>query len=702
MMFDIAVIGGGPAGVSAALMSARQGMKTVLCADRPVLGGNSSSEIRVWTRGATGGGNLFAEEMGTLGQLKLNSLATNPNGNVFLWDETLLDAVLSQPLLTLYLNLPITEVYMASDGTTIRSIAGYQMASGLKIELNAKMYIDCTGDGEVAYRAGIPYRMGHEASSTYDEDMACEMAGQEMLGCSILWQTKRVGHVVPFVAPSYAYSLEKIESMIQKGGRIVTAEMQGSDCWWFEFGGCLNTIDEIQEIHLELRRIVMGLWNYIKNSGRFDADELQLEWIGALPGKRESRRFQGCYTLTQKDIENNRFASCAVAYGGWFMDAHPAQGIFSKENNCVQPALSCYGIPIDCFFHPQFPNILFCGRAASMSHQAFTSSRVMNTCGLTGDACAMAATLCIRNGVTLVQLAQDPLFLINSLAREDVIFDVPLPAGVLQDAQVWASSEHLHASRPDGMILPLRGEVFVSLPAAGQKVVLYFQAQTECNISYHIDSQKLPSRMVEGPILAKGNWRMGVGQNRVEVFLPGNDHEFCTIRLTDQPSAAICLGEWLCGVCAGTKQEISRYAPAVEWDGRYKAAEVLSGFSRPYQGANGWMATSSKAKLKVQLCKPQVVKEVRLYFDPEFCSELTSSWCNTWAESHHYCAREGMPAQLVRSYRLYADRQLVGQADHNKSRMAIHSFSPRYVSCFELEILDTYGGCAVLYRMLVQ
>lgn len=700
MFFDIAVIGAGPSGISAALTGARQGMRTVLCTDRPVLGGNSSSEIRVWTRGATGGGNLFAEEMGTLGELKLRNLALNPGGNVLLWDETLLDAVLAEPLLTLYLNLPITEVCVDSDGM-IRSIAGWQLASGSRVELTAGMYIDCTGDGEIAYRAGVPYRMGREGRGVYGEDLAAPASDHELLGCSILWQTKRVGHPVPFSPPAYAYSLEQIEGMLRQGGRIVTADMQGSDCWWFEFGGCMNTVDRIQDIHLELRRIVLGLWHYIKNSGKFSADDLQLEWIGALPGKRESRRFEGLHTLTQTDIQQNRFAGRAVAYGGWFMDTHPAEGIFSQEDSCVQPAISCYGIPIDCFFHPGFPNLLFSGRAASVSHQVFTSYRIMNTCGLAGDACAMAASLCLREKRSLMQLAREPARLVELLAREDVVFDVPPPPGLLADAQIAADSSHPHAAAPTASTLALEDDVCIVLPISSQRAAVYFHAQAPCRVGYQMDSHACPSRLLAGTPLARGEWQLHGGLNRVEVSVPETDG-FCVLRLTNQPDASLCLGEWLCGVYAGTASEPSGHAPAVEWAGGYDPGAVLSGFTRPYRGSNGWMARASHAVLHIRLAQPARAEQVRLYFDPDFCAELTSSRCATWDRSHHYCARSGMPPQLVRSYRLYADGELIAQSDCNTRRMAVHAFSPRMIDRLRLEILDTYGGCAALYRIVLQ
>ena len=212
MKFDVAVIGAGPAGISAALSSARNGSRTVLCTDRPVLGGNSSSEIRVWTRGATGGGNLFSEEMGTFGRLKLRNLAENPDGNVLYWDEILLDSALNEKNLTLYLNLPITEI-KTDNSHVITSVSGTQLSSGKRIEIEADRYIDATGDGEIAYLAGCPFMSGTESRYVFGESMAGESDTKDKLCSSLLWQTKLLDHPVPYTPPSYAYSLSEVENM---------------------------------------------------------------------------------------------------------------------------------------------------------------------------------------------------------------------------------------------------------------------------------------------------------------------------------------------------------------------------------------------------------------------------------------------------------------------------------------------------------
>ena len=287
---EVVVAGGGPGGICAALAAARLGKKTVLATDRPVLGGNSSSEIRVWTRGATGAGNLYGEEMGIWGELKLRNLYLNQEGNPVFWDNVLLEQVLSEPNLKLYLNTHISG--METDGQgRIAWVSGFQMMTEKELRFEGAYYIDATGDGSLGAMAGLPYRMGKESRDTYGESFAPVEEERTTFGSTLFFFTKREDHPVSYIAPDYAYPRETIEELLGKGGRIANEKMDGCDYWWFETGGMADTIREAQEIGLELKRFTAGVWDYIKNSGRYDADCLTLSWEGNMPGKRESRRF---------------------------------------------------------------------------------------------------------------------------------------------------------------------------------------------------------------------------------------------------------------------------------------------------------------------------------------------------------------------------------------------------------------------------
>ena len=296
---QFAVVGGGPAGICGALAAARSGIQTVLIHDRPVLGGNSSSEIRVWSRGAVGAGNFYSEEMGIWGELKLTNFYRNREGNPVFWDEVLLDAVLAEPNLQLLLNTEISQIDM--DGKRIVSVSGDQQGTQKHFSVEADVFLDATGDANLGYLAGLPYYLGEAYIPTKDAPLPEK---PELLGCSILFYTKREDHPVSFVPPNYAYGLEQISGLINRGGRVVNEKMGGSDCWWFEYGGSLDTIGRLQDITLELKRLVMGVWNYIKNSGLYDAEYYTLEWtvprrsllrrmVHGYPPCRRNARHQG-------------------------------------------------------------------------------------------------------------------------------------------------------------------------------------------------------------------------------------------------------------------------------------------------------------------------------------------------------------------------------------------------------------------------
>lgn len=452
--------------MSAALAAARSGARTLLVTDRPVPGGNSSSEIRVWTRGATGGGNLFAEEMGIWGELKLRALSRDPLGSVLTWDDVLLDALLEQEGLTLLLNTQMTAASVENERIERVSLRGLRTES--EQEAQARVFVDCTGDGYLSKLAGVPFRTGREGREEFGESLALSAPDGFTQGCSILLQSRRLDHPAPYTAPDYAYPLERVRQLVDRGGRVVRADMQGSDCWWFEYGGKLDVIAEDQRIGLELRAIALGIWNYIKNSGRYDAENLQLEWLGLYPGRRGSRRLVGEETLTQRDVTGGLGRPGAVAYGGWYMDSHPSGGVLSEKDQCRQLSVACYGLPLGCLYNPCVENLLFAGRCASMSYAAYTSARVMNTCALMGQAAGTAAAMCAARGMApeaLARTAQEALR--RRLALDDALLWAHVEDGFLRAGCIIATSVRRPVAAPDGSRWPLSEQTFVVYPACG-------------------------------------------------------------------------------------------------------------------------------------------------------------------------------------------------------------------------------------------
>ena len=403
---DLVVIGGGLAGVCTAISAARENLKVVLVQDRPVLGGNASSEVRLWALGATshmGNNNRWAREGGLINEILLDNLKRNKEGNPLIFDTILLEKVYKEKNITLLLNTSVYETHKKDD-RNIKSVKAFCSQNSTAYLLKAPFFCDASGDGIVAFQSGASFRMGAEAPEEFDEGFAPNIEDYgNLLGHSLYFYTKDIGKPVSYTAPSFAIN------NASELPRIKNYQLGDHGCklWWVEYGGRLDTIHDSEDIKFELWKVVYGIWDYVKNSGKYpEAENLTLEWVGTIPGKRESRRFEGDFILTQKDIVEQRDYYDRVAFGGWAMDLHPADGVFSKHNSCTQwHSKGVYSIPFRCYYSKDIENLFLAGRIISASHVAFGSSRVMLTCAHGGQAVGKAAALCLQNKFTPRQLA---------------------------------------------------------------------------------------------------------------------------------------------------------------------------------------------------------------------------------------------------------------------------------------------------------
>ena len=393
--YDLVVIGGGMSGVCAAVAAARRGCRTALVQDRPVLGGNSSSEIRMHVCGADHVNDGQARrETGILEELRLANLVRNPQNSPSMWDLLLYEWVTREPGIDLYLNTLALEPVMAG-ATRIEAVRARQLASELEFTLEGTLFADCSGDGQVGAQTGANFRRGREACDEFGESLANEKADRFSLGSSILFMARDMGRPMPFAKPDWANTYPTDESLAHRGhGRYRFGY------WWIEWGGMLDTIKDNDRIRGELMKIALGVWDHIKNHGEHGAENWALEWIGFVPGKRESRRFLGDYVLRQQDLEEGRVFEDEVAYGGWPIDTHPIGGINAREKPCTQINVPLYSIPLRSLYSRNIENLFFAGRNMSATHIAFASTRVMSTCAVMGQAVGTAAAVCVRRGLT--------------------------------------------------------------------------------------------------------------------------------------------------------------------------------------------------------------------------------------------------------------------------------------------------------------
>lgn len=386
---DFCVVGGGLAGLCAAVSAARHGVSTVLMQERPVLGGNASSEIRMWVCGAQGADN---RETGLMEELSLANLFYNPYKNPYLWDARLYEMACAEPNLTLYLNCSCMDSTMC--GSRITSVTGWQMTTQQFVTVRARYFADCSGDSVLAPLTGADFRIGREAAAEFGEETMAACADTKTMGMSCLLQAHKCDAPVSFCAPKWAKRMTEDDMR----RRCPDPENSCENFWYLELGGEGDTIGDTEKLRDELVALAYGFWDAYKNSGKFpEASYWQLDFIGFLPGKRESRRMLGDVLMTQRDIVAGGEFADTVAYGGWPLDDHDPRGFYNPGSGCLQvQAASPYGIPYRCLYSRNIENLFFAGRNISMTHAAMSSSRVMATCAVCGQAVGTAASVALK------------------------------------------------------------------------------------------------------------------------------------------------------------------------------------------------------------------------------------------------------------------------------------------------------------------
>ncbi len=386
------VVGGGIAGMLCAIAAARHGVKVVLMHDRPVLGGNASSEIRMWICGA-GSRVRNLQETGIIEEIMLENMYRNPGRNYAIWDAILYEKVKFEPNITLLLNCTCLAADTADDH--IGSVTGFQLTTYTYHIVKAALFADCSGDSIVAQLSGADFMRGKEAYAAFHEEFAPETASSDVMGMSLLLQARETDHVCTYIPPEWAYTYKTDADMNFKPHEVL--KKPHTNFYWIELGGTQDTIRDTEEIRDELLKIAFGVWDHMKNQGDHGAANWELEWVGFLPGKRESLRCIGDYVLTQNDVETARCFSDTVAYGGWQIDDHLSGGFYLsgkdgghlRKRRLVEP----YCIPYRCLYSRNIDNLMFAGRNISATHLAFASTRVMATCGIMGQAIGTAAAL---------------------------------------------------------------------------------------------------------------------------------------------------------------------------------------------------------------------------------------------------------------------------------------------------------------------
>lgn len=688
---DLVIVGGGMSGVCCAVTAAREGLRVVLVQDRPVLGGNASSEIRLWVLGATshmGNNNRWAREGGVINEILVENTYRNAEGNPVIFDSILLEKVIEEKNIRLFLNTAVYEVAKDSPDR-IAAVKGYCSQNQTEYTFQAPFFCDASGDGVVAFLSGASFRMGAESTEEFGEKFAPSAAYGELLGHSLYFYSRDTGRPVQYTPPSFALTdIEKIP-------RYKTFNLQDQGCklWWIEYGGRLDTVKETETIKWELWRIVYGVWNYIKNSGEFpEAANYTLEWVGTIPGKRESRRFCGDYMLIQQDIVEQRHHDDVVSFGGWSIDLHPADGVFSELPGCNQwHSKGIYDIPYRSLYSRNMANLFLTGRIISASHVAFGSTRVMGTSANNAQAVAIAAVLAKEQQV----LPREVLGHINELQQRLLKTGQFIPGirntdtkDLVREATLTASSEYQLLSLPEnGALYLLETGLAQLLPVSPGKLPVmrfHLQAAEKTSILIHLAACSRAGSYTPDLILEERTLPLEPGRNCIELdwntTFTDNQYAFVILRKNTAVSAYLS-DTRLTGVLSLFQAEnkavsntgvqtppedigvdaFEFWTPKRRPAGEnlaisfstslytYGANNIKNGYARPYLAPNAWAAalTDAAPRLVLQWNKAVTIQTIQLTFDTDFDHPMES------VLMHH--PEEVMPF-CIRNYYIYDGR----------------------------------------------
>jgi hypothetical protein len=456
--FDVVVVGGGISGTCAAISAARNGAKTALVHERSTLGGNSSSEVRLFPED-TCGFSPWIKESGILEEIAVEERSRNWEPYIegmmnSHWDLVLYEWAKREKNLSLFLNTTMREVVMRDAGH-IQAIHAPQLGTEREFILSAPLFIDASGDGVLGFRAGADFHWGKELRSEYNEVLAPAEPTTGLMGNTLFYRARDTGRPVTFKKPDWADEFDTEADLTNRGhGHF--------ECgyWWIEVGAPLHPIKDNEEIRDEALRQLLGLWDHIKNHCTADgvrerAKNFALEFVGFWPYKRESRRILGDYMLTEKDVRDPAIHPDDIAYGSWGIDIHVPGGIHERnvppypeprsDENFKQRGTIPYGIPLRSCYSRNVVNLLTAGRPIGASYVAFASSRVLPTGAIVGQGVGVAAALCAKYNCEPKTVAADHTDELQQiLLRQDA--SIPGVENADKDdlarrAQVMASSE---------------------------------------------------------------------------------------------------------------------------------------------------------------------------------------------------------------------------------------------------------------------
>ncbi|MDR1523853.1 MAG: FAD-dependent oxidoreductase [Tannerella sp.] len=410
--YDLVVTGGGLAGISAAIVAARQGLKVALIHNRPVLGGNNSPEIRIPVSG-----DLNCPPYTKLGNVTKALENPEKNGD---WERNgawKKEIILREKNIDLFLEMHVTDVAVKKN--KIKSVTARHIRTNKLLRFKGKLFADCTGDGVIGYLAGADYRTGRESGSETGESLAPEKSDSLVLGASIFWNSGKSNTPVDF--PGCIWALPFREESCQ---HVL------SSAWNWEGGFQHDMAADVELIRDNLFLAIYGNWSFQKNHSvkKKQYAAYILSEMAYVLGKRESRRLMGDYVYSEHDIRSNDMLPDGLIPSKWGIDLHyadPVNEIFFSDKAFRSVAVHeqkqthpVRYLPYRSLYSRNIRNLFMAGRCTGMTHVAHGMFRTQATTGMTGEVVGMAAFLCRKYGLTPRQVYFSRLNELKTLLKE--------------------------------------------------------------------------------------------------------------------------------------------------------------------------------------------------------------------------------------------------------------------------------------------
>jgi ribulose 1,5-bisphosphate synthetase/thiazole synthase len=429
--YDLVVVGGGYSGMGAAISGARQGLKVALIQDRPVLGGNGSSEVQVWAQGGTRRGPF--PSLGEIVEEFADRASNSPAADPAEYNDALKEKVVkAEPTMDLFLNTFVYGVEMTADGKTIRSVTGLDTKKGTETRYRGKLFVDCTGHGTVGAMAGAEFMMEEKG----------------LLGMSNMWVMKDLGRPVAWPSTEWALPLKMTDfpepKPLARPGESNIRNITGYDLgytpvpdrekylhgeWFWESGFDKHPIKDLELIRDHNFRAVYGAVTAMKTLKAERYANHDLVWLAYIGGPRESRRIVGDFVFNGEDMIKGIVQPDGCVPTTWSQDLHypkkqyavnfPDNPFISIAKHGDHPwRVEGFPVPYRCFYSKDISNLFMAGRTISVDRYALGSTRVMRTCGMIGEVVGKAAWICIRHETTPRGVYEKYLDTLKDLMRQ--------------------------------------------------------------------------------------------------------------------------------------------------------------------------------------------------------------------------------------------------------------------------------------------